>query len=140
MKPKNTPVQQNSFYISRREFIGNCAICAAGITALSALPLSPLLAAIDTLKMEKTKIRLIFAHPDPTKPNWPNIDYDFSGHIKEVHKKLQQDCPQIEFFAVTVTSGSKDSFCLIFVCTTALFPVLPVDVERATLFDSTFTS
>ncbi len=108
MKPKKTPVNQNSSCISRREFIGNCAICAAGITALSALPLSSLLAAIDPLKMEKTKIRLIFAHPDPTKPNWPNIDYDFSGHIKEVHKKLQQDCPQIEFSAVTVTSGSKE--------------------------------
>ena len=82
MKQKVFPKRQSSSLISRREFLGNCAICAAGVTALSALPLSPLLAVFDPLKMDKTRIRLIFAHPDPTQPNWPNIDYDFSGHIK----------------------------------------------------------
>jgi hypothetical protein len=91
---------------TRREFVSNCTVCAAGITALSAIPLSTLFATTDVLKMEKTRISLIFAHPDPTQPNWPNIDYDFAGHIKGVHTKLLEKCPEVEFIPVTVTSGS----------------------------------
>jgi L-fucose isomerase-like protein len=66
------------------------------------------MAGIDPLISEKTRIRLIFAHPDPTQPNWPNIDYDFAGHIKEIHTRLLETCPRIEFSAVTVSSGSAE--------------------------------
>ena len=108
MKSNQIKENHESLGLTRREFIENCTICAAGITALSAIPVSTLFAAPDTLKYEKTRISLILAHPDPTKPNWPNIDYDFAGHIKEVHTKLVEKCPDIEFVPVTVTSGNKE--------------------------------
>jgi len=108
MKAKPFPQNPSSSLISRREFLGNCSLCAAGIVTASALPISPLFAAMDNLKEEKTKIRIIYAHPDPTKPNWPNIDYDFKGHIEKIHTQLLSKCPQIEFSAVTTSSGSKE--------------------------------
>jgi len=108
MKNERRVNSKPALNISRRDFFGKCTLCAAGIGVLSALPFSSLLAAVEPLITTKTKIRLIFAHPDPTRPNWPNIDYDFSGHIKEVHGKLVSKCPQIEFDAVTVSSGSAE--------------------------------
>jgi len=53
------------------------------------------------------RLRLIFAHPDPTQPNWPNIGYNFAGQINELTKNFQQQCPEIKFLPITVSDGSK---------------------------------
>lgn len=94
--------------LTRREFINNCTVCAAGFTALSTIGVSSLLAADNSINNVKAKVRLVFAHPDPKKPNWPNIGYDFTGHIREFQKKLNEKCPQVEFLPVTVTSGRAE--------------------------------
>ena len=108
MKKNKLYSNNDASLITRRDFFGKCTVCMAGISALSALPFSSLLAGGDPLITAKTKIRLIFAHPDPSQPNWPNIDYDFAGHIKEVQTKLVSACPQINFIPVTVSSGSAE--------------------------------
>jgi len=104
METLNDREKNKSGFVTRREFMGGCAACAAGVTALSFFGGSPLFAASEN--KAKTRIGLIFAHPDPTKPNWPNIDYDFAGHIKMVQNKLAKECPQIDFLPITTSSGS----------------------------------
>lgn len=106
MKLINQPESKNN--LTRREFLGNCTLCAAGIAALPALDVSSFFAPAKNIKNIKAKVRLIFAHPDPTKPNWPNIGYNFRGHISEIHRKLQKNCPEIEFMPITVTSGRAE--------------------------------
>lgn len=106
MKLINQPESKNN--LTRREFLGNCTLCAAGIAALPALDVSSFFAPAKNVKNIKAKVRLIFAHPDPTKPNWPNIGYNFRGHISEIHRKLQKNCPEIEFMPITVTSGRAE--------------------------------
>jgi hypothetical protein len=101
--------KESKTQVTRREFLASCAGCAAGAVALSTLGASALFAAGNNSMFEKAKVKIIFAHPDPTKPNWPNIDYDFSGHIKEVKEKLIKKCPDIDFQSVTITSGSSET-------------------------------
>jgi L-fucose isomerase-like protein len=52
------------------------------------------------------RVRVLFLYPDPTKPNWPNIGYDFEGRIRVLEDKLVRGCPGIEFLPVNVTSGA----------------------------------
>jgi hypothetical protein len=51
---------------------------------------------------EKVKIRLVFSHCLPEVITWPNIDYDYETHKRQVLAQLQQACPQIEFLPVWV--------------------------------------
>lgn len=54
----------------------------------------------------KTKIRTVFLHPDPTRPCWPNIAYNFDDKIEEVLVALRQQCPEIEFDPLRSSDGS----------------------------------
>ncbi len=96
--------------MSRRSFIGNCSASAAGFLMAPSLGLSvnPRLFSTGERSMPKTRIKVIYAHPDPTRPNWPNIGYDFAGYIEERKKLLGQKCPHIEFSSVTVDTGAKE--------------------------------
>lgn len=95
---------------TRREFLGSCAACAAGAATLSTFGSSAWSAAagLSTGGNDQTKIRLIFAHPDPTQPNWPNIGYDFAGQIRLLSRLFHDQCPDVEFLPVTVVSGKKE--------------------------------
>lgn len=108
MKFNTLQESTNTSSVTRREFFSRCTLCAAGVTALSTLPVSSLFSATDDINTVKARVRLIFAHPDPTQPNWPNIGYDFAGHIRQVQQKLVEKCPEIEFLPVTVTSGKEE--------------------------------
>ena len=88
MKFNTLQESTNTSSVTRREFFSRCTLCAAGVTALSTLPVSSLFSATDDINTVKARVRLIFAHPDPTQPNWPNIGYDFAGHIRQVQQKL----------------------------------------------------
>lgn len=95
---------------SRRTFLGTCGAAAAGIGALSMLPgAAGVLSAAESKPADKCRIRLIFAFPDPSKPIWPNIGYDFDGHNKEILEKFTRCCPGVEFLPVTIGSGSKEA-------------------------------
>jgi len=94
--------------LSRREFIGSCAACAAGLSAVSILTNSAQ-AQTPQLKLptQKAKVRLVFTHIPPEEPTWPNIGYDYEGRKKELTKKLQKTCPEIEFFPTTAQNAEQ---------------------------------
>ena len=102
-----------SFYVthtqhkcSRRSFLGTCASCTASIAAISALGM-PTVASAQSNR-QNTRIMVISLYPDPDKPNWPNIGYDFEGKIKEFTGKLHNGSPEIEFISFASMSGSKE--------------------------------
>jgi len=93
--------------LSRREFIGGCAACAAGLSAVSILPNS---ASAQTpqpkLPTQKAKVRLVFTHEPPENATWPNIGYDYEGRKKELTEKLRRACPGLEFFPATAKNAN----------------------------------
>lgn len=90
--------------LSRREFIGGCAACAAGLMGLSAIAAKPA-AAQASADGEKPKIRLVFTHIPPQTPTWPNIGYDYEGRKRELAGKLMKGCPGIEFIPATAQNA-----------------------------------
>ena len=95
-----TSSSESTCGLSRREFLGTCTACAAGLAAVSALGTAPA-AAQSMPECPKAKVRLVFSHIAPAQPTWPNIGYDYEGRKKEVTRKLQQACPDIEFLPAT---------------------------------------
>ena len=95
--------------ITRRDFMEFCAWGCAGAASLSFTKGAPILAFGTEPEKIKTKIRVVYAHPDPDQPNWPNIGYDFAGHIKQFHEKLIGEFPEINFLPVTTSSGSIET-------------------------------
>ena len=100
----------NQNMLSRRVFFSRCAACAAGVSTLSLIGTSSLFVSstFAAPKTKKTKIKLIFAYPDPTKPNWPNIGYDFDGQIKQFEKNIRKECPGVDFVTVKTSSGKAE--------------------------------
>ena len=88
--------------LSRREFIGGCAACAAGLSAVSILTNSASARMPQPkLPTQKAKVRLVFTHEPPENATWPNIGYDYEGRKKELTDKLRKTCPHIEFLSAT---------------------------------------
>ncbi|KPJ65943.1 MAG: hypothetical protein AMJ43_09560 [Coxiella sp. DG_40] len=94
--------------LSRREFIGGCAACAAGLSAVSILSNSAK-AQTPQLKLpiQKAKVRLVFTHIPTEEPTWPNIGYDYEGRKKELTEKLRKACPGIEFLRATAQNAEQ---------------------------------
>ncbi len=101
--------------VSRREFLGSCAACAAGASFLSAVGTSSAMAldnrAVPVLGDApalgggtRSKIRVVLAYPSPKGPIWPNIGYDFESHNRQFMEKLSNACPSAEFLPATVMS------------------------------------
>jgi hypothetical protein len=105
MKPKTQQTHSTTDCpLSRREFIGGCAACAAGLMGLSAIAAKPA-AAQAAADGEKPKIRLVFTHIPPQTPTWPNIGYDYEGRKRELAGKLMKGCPGIEFIPATAQNA-----------------------------------
>jgi len=106
-------VQDNSgvFGLSRREFIGGCAACAAGLSVAPALggTVSCPLKAESAPALgggPKPKVQLVLVYPSADKPIWPNIGYDFDSHNSRFVEELRKGCPGIEFLPCNVMSKS----------------------------------
>ena len=95
--------------ISRRKFLSACAVCAAGAALLpgcrkTGTKIPPLYTVSDV----KTRIKLIFAYPDPDYPNWPNIGYDFKGYSDRLLGSFRERCPDVDFSTVSTMNGSAE--------------------------------
>ncbi len=100
-------MNQFSHPCGRREFLGKCALCAAGLSTFG-FAASPVHAAA-VPEAKKARIRLLFLYPDPKYPIWPNIGYDFDGRIKVLTSGLVKGCPGIEFLPENVMSGNAET-------------------------------
>ncbi|MBL7111942.1 MAG: hypothetical protein ISS19_08380 [Bacteroidales bacterium] len=95
---------------TRRQFIGTCSTCATGTMLFPAFTAGPLFGPGRGPKLpsEKAIIRIVYAYPDPDQPNWPNIHYDFEGHINEVHERLIRGCPGVHFLTSKTMVGTEE--------------------------------
>lgn len=100
MKDTSHLPAQSTCSLNRRQFLGGCAACAAGLAGLSVLYAETTAPGI-TIPAEKAKIRLVFTHKPPEEATWPNIGYDYEARKKELTNKLRQACPGIEFLPAT---------------------------------------
>jgi uncharacterized protein (DUF1330 family) len=92
--------------LTRREFLGKCSACAAGMTAVTSLNVrgfakNPKVFQSANNKTQKTRIQVVLAHPSSKEPCWPNIGYDFEANKAEYMNNLRQHCPDVEFLPVT---------------------------------------
>jgi len=96
--------------LTRRQFLGTCTACAAGISTMAVLGRTALAlnnsAAPALGGGEKTTIRLVLAYPSPEKPIWPNIGYDFDKHNREFVARLRRACPAVDFLPSIVMSDA----------------------------------
>ena len=103
---KSSKPLNNARGLSRREFLGNCTACAAGLAGVSLLAAGSALAQA-LMPSEKAKVRLVFTHIPPENPTWPNIGYDYEGRKRELTQKLRKACPGIEFIPATAQNADQ---------------------------------
>lgn len=106
-------MKTNTF--NRRNFIGHCTACAAGLTmlpwfteSLFGTSFSYSLPGKMSRPDVKPVIKAVFAYPDPSGPIWPNIGYDFDTKVAELKGNLLRECPGFEFRFMTTMNGSAD--------------------------------
>jgi hypothetical protein len=95
--------------VSRREFLGRCAACAAagttmwsgGLTALSTNR------AVAAEKRGRPKVRLVFCETANNVPIWPNIGYDFDARRKQLLHVLTQGCPGVQLLPTRMMDDPK---------------------------------
>lgn len=96
--------------ISRRRFLRCCGTCAALFPILSQVPLSAcrlsMPVAVSFNEKRRTRIKAVYAYPDPAYPNWPNIGFDFEGTIDDIRRKLERYLPEIAFQHQATMDGS----------------------------------
>ena len=92
--------------VSRREFLGGCAACAAGLAGISAVGLQSAMAQVPP-GGERAKVRLVFTHIPAGRPTWPNIGYDYEGRKKQLTAELRKGCPEIEFLPTTAHNADQ---------------------------------
>jgi len=91
--------------LNRRQFLGACACCAAGLGAMAVAP--SLARAAEAAAAGKPKVRLVFTHIPSTGPIWPNIGYDFDKRKKELTEKLEAACPNLDLVPTTVMNADQ---------------------------------
>jgi hypothetical protein len=99
------------FPVTRRQFLGRCAACAAMMPFLSAISfgMEGFFRDITTRPFPRPRIKVIYAYPDPGQPNWPNIGYDFEGKITEIKGKLGNALPFMDFEHVSTMDGTAEN-------------------------------
>ena len=99
-----------NFQKSRRRFIGTCSACAAGMFIVPGLAAQTFIYPESGPKLpsRKARVRIIYAYPDPAYPIWPNIHYDFDGHIKEIQQILTAGCPDIDLVSCNTMLGTVE--------------------------------
>ncbi|MCL5744874.1 MAG: twin-arginine translocation signal domain-containing protein [Acidobacteria bacterium] len=87
--------------LNRRQFLSGCAGCAACAMCGTAAP--PPAAPND-----KCRVRLVFAHPVPTRQGWPYQGYDYESRKKELTARLSAACPNTAFLPAA-SKGAEDT-------------------------------
>jgi len=89
--------------MDRRQFLAaGCATCAA--TAGLSVSATPAPAAEGK---KKKRIQIIYAlhAPQQSRPDWPNVGFDFQPHMDRITGELKKHCPDLEFTAAMANGG-----------------------------------
>lgn len=106
MKPEIKPLGKTTARTSRRGFISACAACGA---CFALKPVSFLGASPSPLSVKKLRIRNIYSLHDlhQTKPDWPNVGFDFAPFIENTNATLRNQFPH-EFLS-SLATGQEDA-------------------------------
>lgn len=88
---------------TRRSFMSACAGCLA--CAWADPPKDTGAAAL--MPKVRTRLRLVFAHPEPKEQGWPYQNYDYEGRKAQILSKLARQCPGVEFQPVSMRRASE---------------------------------
>ena len=106
MKPEINSYTRKSPLTSRRGFISACAACGAcfALKPVSFLGVSP-----SPESAKKLRIRNIYSLHDlkQTKPDWPNVGFDFAPFIESTNATLRNQFPH-EFIS-SLATGQEDA-------------------------------
>lgn len=106
MKSKSILTRKIPGITSRRRFISGCAACGAclALTPFSLLS-SPSYSGTD----KKLRIRIIYSLHElkQSKPDWPNVGFDFSPFIENTNTLLKNQFPGFEFLPVLATGQEQ---------------------------------
>lgn len=88
---------------SRRNFLSTCAAC---VTCAWADPPKDTGAAA-LLPKVRTRLRLVFAHPEPKEQGWPYQHYDYEARKAQLLARLTKQCPQVDFVPIAMRRASE---------------------------------
>ncbi|HNW56256.1 MAG TPA: hypothetical protein PLR88_00490 [Bacteroidales bacterium] len=101
-------VRKNKVNVTRRNFISSCSACAA---CLAIGPMSFVSTSCSSGgKNKKMRIRVLYAlhAPVQTKPDWPNVGFDFNPAMEKINASLLKNFPDFEFIP-TLATGPEDA-------------------------------
>jgi hypothetical protein len=106
MKTETFSSKKSHGYTSRRGFISNCAACGA---CVALAPLSFLSQPNYSGTENKIRIRTIYSLHEliQSKPDWPNVGFDFSPFIENTNKILINQFPGFEFLSILATGPEQ---------------------------------
>jgi len=100
--------KQNVTNVTRRNFISSCSACAACI-ALAPLAMTNT-SCSSGRNDKKMKIKILYSLHEPvqTKPDWPNVGFDFNPHMERITSELSKRFRNIEFLTA-MAAGPADA-------------------------------
>lgn len=88
---------------TRRGFLTACAGCLG--CAWADPPKDNGAAAL--LPKVRTRLRLVFAHPEPKEQGWPYQYYDYEGRKAQLLAKLAKQCPNVDFLPMAMRRAAE---------------------------------
>jgi len=93
--------------VDRRSFLAGCSAAGVAGAAMAAVPGATAAEADALLPDVKTRIGVVFTHPNPKRQGWPSQDYDYEGRKKMLLGKLREGCPKAEFLPTTTMTKQE---------------------------------
>jgi hypothetical protein len=95
--------KRNGTNVSRRNFISSCSACAACIA------LAPLSLVNTSCSNKKMRIRVLYSLHEPvqSKPDWPNIGFDFNPVMEQINTTLSKNFRDFEFLPALATGPEE---------------------------------
>ena len=100
--------KRNVTNVTRRNFISSCSACAACIALAPVSFVNTSCSSGNSGK--KMRIRILYSLHEPvqTKPDWPNIGFDFNPVMEKINTTLAKNFRDIEFIPALAT-GPEDA-------------------------------
>ena len=95
---------------SRRAFISDCAKCLGAIGAFSGFIVPTILSTGGCTSKPGMKVRVVFVLHEPvqSKPDWPNVGFDFNPVMEKIMNTLTAGCPKVAFVP-TMVDGPENT-------------------------------